>query len=92
MFKQVGLRFYSTLEGLDQHQLSVGSEVRLLRHPAFPLVHQLFSVRPLDIFYYDLLFISAYADLMMRRSAMKYKSSTTSLFIDAGLGATLGGN
>ena len=32
------------------------------------------------------------ADLMMRRSAMKYKSSTTSLFIDAGLGATLGGN
>ena len=78
MFKQVGLRFYSTLEGLDQHQLSVGSEVRLLRHPAFPLVHQLFSVRPLDIFYYDLLFISAYADLMMREIAMKYKTSTTS--------------
>ena len=29
---------------------------------------------------------------MLRRSAMKYKSSTSSLFIDAGLGATLGGN
>ena len=44
------------------------------------------------LFIYDLLFISACADRMLRRSAMKYKSSTTSLFIDAGLGATLGGN
>ena len=51
---------------------------RLLRHPAFPLVHQLFSVRPLDIFYYMVLFISACADLMMRRIAMKYKTSATS--------------
>ena len=43
---------------------------------------------------YDVLciLISAYADRMLRRSAMNYKSSTTSLFIDAGLGATFGGN
>ena len=58
-FKQVGLRFYSPLEGLDQYHLSVGCEVRLLRYPALPLVLQLFSVRPLDNFYYDLIFISA---------------------------------
>ena len=44
-FKQVGLRFYSPLEGLDQHHLSVGCEDRLLRHPALPLVHQLSLVR-----------------------------------------------
>ena len=50
-FKQVGLRFYSPLEGLDQYHLSVGCEVRLLRHPALPLVHQLFPVSPLVTFY-----------------------------------------
>ena len=44
-FKQVGLRFFSPLEGLDQHHLSLGCEVRLLRHPALPLVHQLSLVR-----------------------------------------------
>ena len=42
-FKQVG---YSPLEGFVfcQH-LSLGCEVRLLRHPALPLVHQLLLVR-----------------------------------------------
>ena len=92
-FKQVGLRFYSPLEGLDQYHLSVGCEVRLLRHPALPLVHQLSLVRTFDTIY-DLLciLISAYADRMMRRIALKYKSSTTSSLVDVGLGATLGGN
>ena len=80
-FKQVGLWFI--------HPLSFGSSpplsrlwTRLLRHPAFPLVHQLFPVRlliPFIMIFYDVLwctFISAYAD-RMKRSAMKYKTSTT---------------
>ena len=69
-FKQVGLRFYSPLEGLDQYHLSVGCEVRLLCHPALPLVHQLSLVSPIDLLCipmsaepldtsYDVIFISA---------------------------------
>ena len=35
---------------LVHHHLPVGWEVRLLRHPALPLVHQLSLVSPLDTF------------------------------------------
>ena len=83
---------------LDLHHPTLGcadlQTQHLLRHPAFPLVHQLFSVRPLDNFYYDLLFISAYADLMLRmESPWNTRLQELLLFIDVGLGAThLGGN
>ena len=41
---QAGWSLVSPLEGLDQHHLSLGCEVRLLRHPALPLVHQLLLI------------------------------------------------
>ena len=83
----------STPWALVHHHLS-RLWTRLLRHPAFPLVHQLFPVRT-SWYFYDLLyiFISACAD-RMNRSAMKYKTSSTSASLhwcDAGLGATCGG-
>ena len=95
-FKQVGLWFI--------HPLGFGSSPphsRLCRladststpSPSIPLVHQLFLVRPLDIFYHDLLFISACADLMLRtQSPWNTRLLLLVLFIDAGLGATHGGN
>ena len=42
---------YSPLVALVQHPLPVGCEVRLLRHPALPLVHQLSLVSPHITFY-----------------------------------------
>ena len=83
---------FSPLEGLDQHHLSLGCEVRLLRHPALPLVHQLFPVRTLYTFLlWSYIFICS-ADLMMRRIAMKYKtSSTSSLHWYGAWGDTFGG-
>ena len=66
-FKQVGLWFI--------HPLSFGSSPplsrlwsRLLRHPAFPLVHQLFPVRTLDTFYHMILCLY----LLCRSCGVKY--------------------
>ena len=63
---------------------------RLLRHPAFPLVHQLFPVRTLDTFYHDL-YVFLY--LLCRSCGLKnleiYKTSTSCFSsLDAGLGTT----
>ena len=67
-FKQVGLWFIHPLSFGSRH-LSLGcsdSTWTSTPSPSIPLVHRLFLVRPLDIFYHDLLFISACADLMLR--------------------------
>ena len=80
---------------LDLHHPTLGcadsQTQRLLRHPAFPLVHQLFSVRPLDNFYYDLLFISALQIICWELSPWNTRLLLLVLFIDAGLGMTSGG-
>ena len=81
------------------HPLSFGSSpplsrlwARLLRHPAFPLVHQLFrwdSYIPFIIWSYIYI---CYADLMLRtQSPWNTRLLLLVLFIDAGLGTTLGG-
>ena len=84
-FKQVGLRFVHPLS-LDQHCLTLGcaDSTWILRHPAFPLVHQLLSVRALDTFYHDLydilwcIFISAMQIVWWDEAPEIYKTSTTS--------------
>ena len=71
LFKQVGLRFI--------HPLSFGSSpplsrlwTRLLRHPAFPLVHQLLLVRTSWYILWSFMYsYVCYAD-PMERSALKY--------------------
>ena len=88
---QAGWSGLCALWALVHHHLPVGCEVRLLRHPALRLVHQLSLVSPLDNFLYDLLFISACADLVMRRIAMKYKTSTTSSYHWCGAWGDIGG-
>ena len=53
---QAGWSDLCALWALVHHHLSVGCEVRLLRHPALPLVHQLSLVSP-HITFYDVLCI-----------------------------------
>ena len=82
-FKQVGLWFYLSLS-LDLHHPTLGCADSQLRHPAFPLVHQLFPVRTLDTFYHDLydilwcIFISAMQIVWWDEAPEIYKTSTTS--------------
>ena len=97
-FKQVGLRFHHTLS-LDQHRLTLGcaDSTWILRHPAFPLVHQLLSVRVLDTFYLDLydilwcIFISAMQIAWWEESPWNTSLQLLLLFTDTNLGATFGG-
>ena len=46
-----------TLWALVHHHLSLGCEVRLLRHPALPLVHQLSLVRTFLYLYHMILYL-----------------------------------
>ena len=76
----------SPLELWFQHHSSLGcaDSTWTLRHPAFPLVHQLFPVRTLDTFYHDLydilwcIFISAMQIVWWDEAPEIYKTSTTS--------------
>ena len=77
--------------GLDQHHLSVGCEVRLLRHPALPLVHQLSLVSPLDLLHDVLCILISAMQIVWRETPWNTRVQLLLLFIDAGLGATLGG-
>ena len=106
-FKQVGLWFI--------HPLSSGSSpplsrlwTRLLRHPAFPLVHQLLLVRTFWFLLWSFMYsyvcwtswylLWSYIYICLRRSygakRLKYtRLQVFLLFIDAGLGTThLGGS
>ena len=69
------------------------TEVRLLRHPAFPLVHQLFPVRTLDTFmmiFYIYLYLLA--QIIWTEAPWNIEDfNYLLLFIDVELGATCGG-
>ena len=90
-FKQVGLWFI--------HPLSFGSSpplsrlwTRLLRHPAFPLVHQLFRWDLIYLLSYDLILISAMQILCWepnRHEIQDFYFWFSSF--DTGLGTTSGG-
>ena len=70
---------------------SVGcADYTRLRHPASPLLHQLFPLRPLDNFY-DLLYLYLLCRSYDEKRPEIQEFQYLLLFFDAGLGTTLWG-
>ena len=83
---------HSPLVVLVQHHLPVGrADSTRTPSPSIPLVHQLSLVSHLDTFYLWSYIYICYADLVMRRIAMKYKTSTTSSYHWCGAWGDTGG-